>query len=122
MKHRSQGRKFGRVRSQRRALLKTLMGSLIQRERIVTTEAKAKEIKARIDRVVTIAKKISDPERKVAILRLLASRLPKMAVEKFADDDFRKRFEIRTSGFTRVTKLPARKSDSAKMAVVEFVD
>lgn len=81
------------------------MGSLIQRERIVTTEAKAKEIKARIDRVVTIAKKISDPERKVAILRLLASRLPKMAVEKFADDDFRKRFEIRTSGFTRVTKL-----------------
>ena len=122
MKHRSQGRKFGRVRSQRRALLKTLMGSLIERERMVTTEAKAKEVKSRIDRVIVLAKRILDPEKKVATLRLLSSRLPKMAIEKFSNDDFRKRFEKRESGFTRVTKLPARKSDSAKMAVIEFVD
>ena len=98
------------------------MGSLIERERMVTTEAKAKEVKSRIDRVIVLAKRISDPEKKVATLRLLSSRLPKMAIEKFSNDDFRKRFEKRESGFTRVTKLPARKSDSAKMAVIEFVD
>jgi large subunit ribosomal protein L17 len=122
MKHRSQGRKFGRVRSQRRALIKTLMGSLIEYEKITTTEAKAKELKSRIDRIISLAKNISDEQKKISTLRTLERRLPKIAIHKLLQEDFRKRFEKRSSGFTRVVKLMARKSDSAKMAVIEFVD
>lgn len=122
MKHRSQGRKFGRVRSQRKALIKTLMGSLIQYEHITTTEAKAKELKSRVDRVMNMAKKTADPERKISIIRTLSSRLPEIAIKKFLDESFMKRFEKRSSGFVRVVKLPARKSDSARMAIIEFVD
>lgn len=122
MKHRSQGRKFGRVRAQRKALIKTLMGSLILHERISTTEAKAKELKSRIDRIMVRSKNIDDELKKIATLRSLRSKLPQMAVEKLAQEDFRKRFSKRTSGFTRVVKLPPRKSDSARMAIIEFVD
>lgn len=122
MKHRSQGRKFGRVRSQRKALMKTLIGSLIVYERITTTEAKAKELKSRIDRIMIRSKNIGDEAKKLATVRSLRSALPQMAVEKLTQEDFRKRFAKRSSGFTRVVKLPPRKSDSARMAIIEFVD
>lgn len=122
MKHRSQGRKFGRVRSQRKALMKTLLGSLVEHDRIVTTEAKAKELKSQVDRIVVLAKLLSDDSKKLATSRLLAKRIPTKAITKLAQDDVQKRFAKRESGFTRVVKLAPRKSDSARMAVIEFVD
>lgn len=121
MNHKVKGRKFSRIKKQRTALLKTLLGSLIMKEKITTTEAKAKEMKSMIDKLVTKAKKIKkDETKKVAIIRDLRKELPLMAVKKLSGD-FAKRFDARNSGFTRIIKLEARKSDSAKMAVIEFV-
>jgi large subunit ribosomal protein L17 len=121
MKHKKAGRKFGRIKSQREAMLANLIGSLVIREKITTTEAKAKEVKSKIDRVINKAKSSSESaEKKVAVIRDLRRDLSKEAVEKLVGD-FSKKFDGRNSGYTRVIKLPQRKSDASKMAVIEFV-
>lgn len=121
MKHRHQGRVLGRVRNQRNALIKTLLGSLVMHEHMTTTEAKAKEVKNYIDQVINKAKVARNtPERRVAMIREIQKYVPMMATKKLLSD-FGARFEGRTSGYTRVVKLEQRKSDSAKMAVIEFV-
>ena len=112
---------MSRVRNQRKALISGLVSSLILNEKITTTEAKAKEIKPVVDKVITKAKKAqSQPERKVAIIRDLRKSLNKEAVGKLSGD-FLKKFSERNSGYTRIVKLPNRKSDDAKMAIIEFV-
>ena len=121
MKNRKTGRQLSRTRNQRTALRKTMLGSLILHEQITTTEAKAKELKNAIDQVVNKAKVArTDADKKVAVLRDLSKHIPKSALEKIVGE-FGTRFDGRDSGFTRITKLEARKSDSARMAVIEFV-
>jgi large subunit ribosomal protein L17 len=119
MKHQVKGRKFSRIRKQRRALLKSLVESLIIKEKMTTTEAKAKELKGIIDKIITKAKKIND-ETKVAVIRDLNRKVSPLAVKKLSGDFMKKR-EGRTSGYTRISKLGRRKGDSAKMAVIEFI-
>ncbi len=121
MQKRKEGRTFGRTRNQRSALMHGLMADLIEREKITTTLAKAKELKRIMDRVVITAKKVHQPEVSVSAIRRLQVILPEKSVRKFRDADFIKRFSERTSGFTRVIKLDPRKSDSAELAVIEFV-
>lgn len=90
-------------------------------ERITTTEAKAKEIKNNIDQVVNKGKTARmEGDKKVAVLRDLRKYIPKVAMEKLVGE-FGNRFEGRNSGFIRIIKLEARKTDSARMAVIEFV-
>jgi large subunit ribosomal protein L17 len=121
MKHRVAGRTLGRERNQRKALIKTLLGSLVMHERITTTEAKAKEIKNFIDQVVNKAKEAhGNAERKVSLLRQLNQDLPAMAAKKILGE-FVERFEVRKSGYVRVVKLEPRKTDGARMAIIEFV-
>lgn len=121
MRHQKIGRKFGRTRKVRKALLKTLLGSLILCERISTTEAKAKELKRLIDPIVNKAKKArSNEEGRLSLVRELHALLPKVAADKL-NSDFSDRFIARTSGYTRVVKLEARKSDAAEVAIIEFV-
>lgn len=121
MNHLGRSRKFGRIKKQRVALLKTLIGSFIIKEKITTTEAKAKEIKPMVDKLITKVKKISkDETKKVAILRDLRKELPLVAVKKLAGE-FSVKFSERSSGFTRIIKMGQRKSDGAEMAVIEFV-
>ncbi len=121
MQHLNKTKEFGRTASQRKALWRTMLGSLIMREKIETTEAKAKELKVRIDKIITKAKKHKEegPQR-LAIRRSLKKDIPLVAVEKIMGE-FLKKFESRKSGYARVIKLPARKSDNAKIAVIEFV-
>jgi len=121
MRHQKHGRKFGRVRNQRRALFKTMLGSLIMREKITTTEAKAKELKTKIDRIINKGKKAQKVENKVAVIRDLDKTIPKMAIKKLISEEFIKKLGKRTSGYARVIKLAPRKGDGAKMAVIEFV-
>jgi large subunit ribosomal protein L17 len=121
MKHRKTGRQFGRVRRQRTALIRTMLGSLILHGRIVTTEAKAKELHMRIDRIITKVKRAmqSGDNAKHAMIRKVEKDIPLVAVKKLiADMD---RFSDRNSGYTRVVKMVARTSDNAKMAIIEFV-
>ena len=89
------------------------------REKITTTEAKAKDIREIVDKIITKAKKINDSS-KVAIIRDLNRKVSPIAVKKLSGD-FIKKLDGRTSGYTRISKLGKRKGDSAKMAVIEFI-
>jgi large subunit ribosomal protein L17 len=120
MQHQNKTKEFGRERNQRRALMKTMLGSLIMHEKITTGEAKAKELKNRIDKIITQAKKVSDDSKKLAVIRILGKSLPRESVKKITGD-FIKKFEKRNSGYARVIKLTPRKSDGAKMAVIELI-
>ena len=120
MKHRQRGRKLSRIRSQRKALIKTLLGSFILREKITTTEAKASEVRSVAEKLVTLAKKANKGKNAVAVLRELSKKLPVAAVKKLSGD-FLKNFDSRQSGYVRIIKLGRRKGDSAKMAIIEFV-
>lgn len=101
--------------------MKTLLGSLIMREKIKTTIAKAKELKPIIDKIITKAKVMQKNEsKKVAVIRDLRKWLPIIAVRKLSGE-FSKKFEKRSSGFSRIIKIGQRKSDGAEMAVIEII-
>jgi len=103
--------------------MRTLVGSLVEYERIETTLAKAKELKDGIDPIVNRAKRSSiDAAKRVSAIRELRRTLPQATVEKLVSPEFVSRFGGRQSGYTRVVKLGARKGDGAEMAVIEFVD
>ena len=96
--------------------MKTLASNLITEERITTTEAKAKELKPEVEKLVTLAKK-----QNTASLRLLIARLPKRAAEKLFYEVAPK-YKGRRGGYLRVVKAAdARMRDGSAMATVEFV-
>lgn len=115
MRHRKHGKKFGRVRKVRKALLRSLTRALVEKEKITTTEAKAKELKPKIERLVTRAKKGT-----LAARRFAARELDRRAVRKLFSE-IALSYTSRRGGYTRITKLGKRRSDSAKMAIIEFV-
>lgn len=117
MRHHSKNRKFGRERNQRRALLRSLALSLIEKGKITTTEAKAKELRPFIEKIVTAGK-----EKKLSSERLVRSRLGgNNAGGSKILDDISPRYVLRKGGYTRITKIAPKKSDGRKMAVIEFV-
>lgn len=115
MKHHSKNRKFGRPAGQRKALLRSLARSLVMSERISTTEAKAKELRPVIEKMVTNAKGGSLSARR-AVVGEIGEDMGKKLVDEVAP-----RYMERAGGYTRIVKLPLRQSDSAKMAMIEFV-
>ncbi|OGZ12782.1 MAG: 50S ribosomal protein L17 [Candidatus Lloydbacteria bacterium RIFCSPHIGHO2_02_FULL_51_22] len=117
MRHHSKNRKFGRERNQRRALLRSLALSLVEHGRIVTTEAKAKELRPFIEKLITHGK-----EKKLPKERLIRTRLGgnEQGGQKIMNE-IAPRFKERKGGYTRITKIPPGKSDRRKMAVIEFV-
>jgi large subunit ribosomal protein L17 len=108
-------RKFGREKNQRVALMKSLAYALTTKEKITTTEAKAKELRPMIEKLVTLGKKDTQASR-----RLLEARVGKIAAKKIATD-LSRRYKERAGGYTRITKMTARASDGAPRAVIEFV-
>ena len=115
MRHLKKGRKFGRTRNQRRSLLRSLAYQLVTHERIQTSEAKAKELAPVVEKLITKAKRDT-----LATRRLLASRLPSAAAKKLVTV-LGPRFRARTGGYTRIIKLPVRKSDASQRAIIELV-
>ncbi len=115
MYKRKSGRKLSRKKDQRKALLKSLARSLILYGRIKTTEAKAKELRPFVEKQITRAKKGD-----LASQRLLAKFFSKTVVKKLVDE-IGPRYKTRKGGYTRIIKLGPRKTDSAKMAIIEFV-
>lgn len=121
MKHQSKKKELGRTADQRKALMRTMLGSLIMEEKIETTQTKAKVLKDKIDRIISKAKKGQKEEsKKLAVRRDLKKYIPEMAIKKITGE-FLKKFENRNSGYTRIIKLASRKSDNARLAVIEFV-
>ncbi len=126
MKHLKKGRKFGREKKQRKALIKTMAGSLFLQRRIKTTEAKAREIRIFAENVCKIIKKFFPAEKRktpesLAAMRNLLSLFPKNIGQKTLFEIFDILPE-KESGFTRVVKIGSRRSDGAKMAIVEIIE
>ncbi len=115
MRKKRTGRKFSRKTGPRKALRKSLLRELFLHERITTTEAKAKEIRPRAEKMITKAKVDSLARR-----RLIAKELSPDIVKKLFED-IAPRFKERPGGYTRILKLLPRKSDSARMAIIELV-
>ncbi len=115
MRHLKKGRKLSRVRNQRRALMKTLAHALLSRGKIKTTEAKAKELRPFVEALLTKAKRGGIPEQ-----RMLARRLEPKIVKK-AIDEIAPNLKDRPGGYTRIMKIGMRKSDAARMAIIELV-
>lgn len=117
MRHRCAGRKFGRTSNQRKALLRGLIASLIEHQRIETTVAKAKAIKGIAERLVTFGKR-GDLHSK----RLVMSYIPNRAVMSKLFNDIAPRFADRNGGYLRIIPTRQRLKDRAPMAIVEFID
>jgi large subunit ribosomal protein L17 len=117
MRHLKQGRKLGRTTAHRKALLRNLATALLEHERIITTEPKAKEVRRVADKLVTLGKRGNLHARRQA-LQVVHSN----AVVQKLFNDIAPRFAGRQGGYTRILRLGYRPGDAAAMAVIELVD
>ena len=115
MRKRKKGRKLSLKRDQRKALLRSLAEALFIKEKIKTTAAKAKEVSIFAEKIITEAKKKSlSSSRKLA--RFFSGKLVKKITT-----DIVLRYDKRNGGYIRIIKLGPRKSDGAKMAIIELI-
>jgi large subunit ribosomal protein L17 len=117
MRHLKQGRKLGRTTAHRKALLRNLATALLEHERIITTEPKAKELRRVADKLVTLGKRGNLHARRQA-LQVVQSN----AVVQKLFNEIAPRLAERQGGYTRILRLGYRPGDAAAMAVIELVD
>mgnify|MGYP001412049185 FL=1 len=117
MRHKIAYRKLNRTTEHRKALFQNMLNSLIKYEQIVTTLPKAKELKPKIDKVITLGKKADLNNKKS-----LFSKLQDKTSVKKVFETFSKRYANRKGGYSRVLKAGFRTGDDAPMAVIELVD
>lgn len=117
MRHNVAGRLFGRTANQRKALLRGLMASLMEHQRIETTLAKAKETRRLAEKLVSLGLR-GDLHAKRLALKELPNRT--LIVKLF--DEIAPRFTGRNGGYLRIVQTRTRVNDRAQMAVLEFVD
>ena len=116
-RHGYKGRKFGRERDQRRALLKGLADSLIKYQSIETTLSKAKEIVPYTEKLITKAKKGDLHNRRQIIARLQTQECAHKLVDEIAP-----KLGTRKSGYLRIERTIVRRGDNAQLARISFVD
>jgi len=116
MRHRVKGKKLSRDSAQRKALLRNLVTSFLEKERIRTTLAKAKSTRPLAEKMITLGKKNSLHSRRLA-LRFIYKR----DVVKKLFDEISPRFSERPGGYTRIVKIGPRAGDGAEMAILELV-
>jgi large subunit ribosomal protein L17 len=145
MRHGKAGRKFGRDPSSRRAMFRSLAGALVLHERVKTTDAKAKELRRVVERLITKARRLGDVAatdgadldpvdraRKLHVRRLLQKFLPRFAIEREDSEEvvdlhdkvigtLAPRYRDRPGGYTRTLKLGPRAGDGAPMALIELI-
>lgn len=117
MRHGNKNKKMGLKRKGRTALKRSLISSLFKREKIMTTESKAKVIRPLAEKMITTAKKGTLASRR----SLIASFQNDAKLTDKLVGDIAKRYEDRKGGYLRIIKLPPRKSDGSKMAIIELV-
>jgi len=144
MRHGKDGRQFGRNTAHRRAMFRNLAANLVNHERIITTDAKAKELRRVTERLITKAKRLgvvaytpndklsaSDKAKRLGVARLVGSFLPRWGVERDGTKrdlvekllvDLAKRMAERPGGYTRIVKLGPRRGDGASMSLIELID
>lgn len=116
MRHRKKGRQLGRQTKHRWALFRSLVTSLLQHERVETTEAKAKEIRGFTDRMISLGKEGTLPAKRRALSFL---RSKEVVAKLFGD--VASRFKDRPGGYTRTVKTRQRIGDAAELVAIELV-
>ncbi|MEE8250686.1 MAG: 50S ribosomal protein L17 [Gemmatimonadales bacterium] len=116
MRHRAKGRQLSRTKSHRRAMLSNMATSLFESERLVTTVAKAKELRPFAERLITLARR-GDLHARRLVERRIKSR--KASGKLFSE--LGPRFASRPGGYTRIVKLSHREGDGAEMARIELL-
>ncbi len=116
MRHRKSGRKLGRTSAHRKAMLRNMVTSLFEHERIVTTVPKAKEARRVADKMITLAKRGDLHARRQALSYIQS----KDVVAKLFDE-IQSQFSDRQGGYTRIIKTGTRNGDAAQMAILELV-
>jgi large subunit ribosomal protein L17 len=117
MRHAVKGRKLGRTTSHREALFRNQLQSLVEKEKIVTTLPKAKELRPLAERVITRGKHGTVHDRRWVLRWVLKRDLVKKVFDEIAP-----RFRAREGGYLRIVKLGPRLGDGAEMAVLELVE
>jgi len=115
MRHLKAGRKLNRSAPHRRAMFRNMVTALLERERIETTEPKAKELRRFAERMITLGKRGTLPARRRAL-----AFIQKPSVVKRLFDEIAPRFADRPGGYTRTVKIGMRRGDSAEMAIIEL--
>lgn len=116
MRHSSNVRKFGREKTQRHALMRSLARNLIRDTKIKTTIAKAKELRPYVEKLVTKAKTVSVTSRRLVNQKIMGDVETKKLFDEIAP-----KYKERKGGYTRIVKLPNRDQDGSGMALIEFV-
>ncbi|EAQ30565.1 ribosomal protein L17 [Erythrobacter sp. NAP1] len=117
MRHGISQRKLSRKSGHRTALFRNMAAALIKHEQIVTTLPKAKELRPYVEKLVTLAKRGGLSNRRLAMTRLQDETQLKKLFDTLAE-----RYSDRDGGYTRIIKAGYRDSDSAAMAIIEFVE
>jgi large subunit ribosomal protein L17 len=117
MRHQKSGRKFSRDTDHRKALMRNLCTALLERGRITTTEAKAKELRRWVERLITEAK-ADDLAARRRVAREITQ--PEVAERLFAN--LMPRLQDRPGGYTRIIRKGPRLGDAAPMVIIELVD
>ena len=120
MRHQKKGRKLNRTASHRKALFSNLAASLVIHKKIRTTDAKGKELRTYIDRLVTYAKRGDVHGRRLIQKRITGKRGKEIA--NILIHDIAPAYVDRHGGYTRLIKLNNRKNDNAPVSLIEFID
>lgn len=116
MRHQKDGRKLGRTSSHRKALLRNMVASLFECEKIETTDAKAKELKRFAEKTIAWGKR-GDLHARRQALRVISN---KKTVRKLFDE-IAPRFKERNGGYTRIVKAGRRRGDNAPLSIIELI-
>ena len=116
MRHRKAGRKLGRTAAHRKAMLRNMVTSLLEHERIVTTVPKAKEARRMAEKMITLGKRGDLHARRQAMAYI---RSKDIVAKLF--DEISAQYADRQGGYTRIIRTGTRSGDAAPMAIVELV-
>ena len=117
MRHRKAGRRLGRNSSHQEAMMRNMVTSLLDHERIVTTTPKAKELRKLADKMITLAKRGDLHARRQALAVIRSKRVVDKLFTKLKDD-----YMERNGGYTRIIRTGNRIGDAASMAIIELVN
>lgn len=117
MRHRMAGKKLGRNSSHRKAMMRNMVTSLFDHEKITTTDARAKELRKLADRLITLGKRGTLHARRQAMEVVQDKKVAAKLFERLAP-----RYQERPGGYTRIVKLGLREGDKASMVIIELVE
>ncbi len=117
MRHNKTGRRLGRNSSHRKAMLRNMVTSLLDNERITTTDARAKEVRKIAEKMITLGKRGDLHARRQAMSVIFDKKVVGKLFERLAP-----RYQERNGGYTRIIKVGSRQGDNAPMSIIEFVE